>query len=263
MFTKPTTWPGDDRGPVRVYNPGGSSNIFLVCEHASNYFPPQYGNLGLDPAARQSHVAWDPGAIGVAEHLADVLDATLVAGGYSRLLFDCNRSPQAENAMPNTSEAFDIPGNTSLNNADMQRRTNEIYLPFQRALTAELDGYNDPSVLVTIHSFTKIFHGKPRRVEIGLLHDADARLADKMLEIAPSLTELLVLPNEPYGPKDGVTHTLKLHGVDRGILNVMVEIRSDLIETEQQQTEIAQLLDTLLRDALEQLRLPDPQQVSQ
>jgi predicted N-formylglutamate amidohydrolase len=97
-------------------------------------------------------------------------------------------------------------------------------------------------VIVTIHSFTPVYHGQHRAVEIGVLHDSDARLADAMLDIAGRHTPLNVLRNAPYGPQDGVTHTLKEHAIRSGHLNVMIEIRSDLIETQRQQTDMAAML---------------------
>jgi predicted N-formylglutamate amidohydrolase len=54
--------------------------------------------------------------------------------------------------------------------------------------------------------------------------------------------------NEPYGPEDGVTHTLNLHGGRRGLLNAMIEIRNDLITEEAGQSawagRLAQVLST-------------------
>ena len=38
----------DDSGQVaRLVNPQGSSSVLLVCEHASNFMPSEYGGLGL------------------------------------------------------------------------------------------------------------------------------------------------------------------------------------------------------------------------
>jgi predicted N-formylglutamate amidohydrolase len=50
-----------------------------------------------------------------------------------------------------------------------------------------------------------------------------------MLARAPGLTDMLTAKNDPYGPADGVTHTLKEHGLSNGLLNVMIEVRNDLI----------------------------------
>jgi hypothetical protein len=160
--------------------------VVIVCEHAINTIPPEFGDLGLDPAARQSHIAWDPGALGVAHEMRRLLNADLVAGSVSRLLCDCNRPPEAPSAMPEMSEIFKIPGNWNLTERDRQRRTTAIYKPFYAALKDILDAHGEEGVLITVHSFTPVFKGVPRVCEIGILHDVDARLADAMFAATPS-----------------------------------------------------------------------------
>jgi predicted N-formylglutamate amidohydrolase len=48
--------------------------------------------------------------------------------------------------------------------------------------------------------------------------------------------------NEPYGPNDGVLHTLNLHAAPRGLQHVMIEMRNDLIAEERGQDEWAERL---------------------
>lgn len=251
MNTTQTATPSD---PYEVLNPGGQSRVVVVCEHASRRIPAKFGDLGLNESARQSHIAWDPGAMAVAKELAVRLDAKLVASTVSRLVFDCNRPPSAPDAMPARSEAIDISGNANLTPDQRQARTLSYYEPFRASLAAVIAATTDP-VIVTIHSFTPVFHGRRRTVEIGVLHDSDQRLAGAMMKAAPSHTALNVEVNEPYGPRDGVTHTLKEHAIGAGHLNVMLEIRNDLIETAAQQGKMADCLDGWLADALAELTL--------
>ena len=102
---------------------------------------------------------------------------------------------------------------------------------------------------MTVHSFTPIYHGVARTVEIGILHDSDTRLADAMLEIAQAHTDANVQRNAPYGPDHGVTHTLKEHAIKGGHLNVMLEVRNDLIVTSDEQTAMADMLAGWVADA--------------
>ena len=81
----------DTREPVEVENRDGSSPIVLICDHASNFVPGEYGTFGLDPSELTRHIAWDPGALPVSRALSNALDATLVHSGISRLVIDCNR----------------------------------------------------------------------------------------------------------------------------------------------------------------------------
>ena len=84
-----------------------------------------------------------------------------------------------------------------------------------------------------------------------MLHDDDTRLADAMLAAAGRTTHYRVERNEPYGPLDGVTHTLILHGLSNGLRNVMIEVRNDLIADPAGQGVMASYLTRLLQQSLD------------
>lgn len=226
---------------VDVINPDGSSAAVLVCEHASAFMPASFKYLGLPNELRQSHAVWDPGALGVARRLSAQLDATLVAGAVSRLIYDCNRPPDAADAMPSRVERIEVPGNAGLNAVDRKRRVQTYYEPFRATLADQIAAVPSP-VIITIHSFTPVYAGQSRDVQIGILHDCDDRLASAMLDMAAEHTRLNAKRNQPYGPSDGVTHTLKEYGLAGGHPNVMIEIRNDLVQTETTQHQIADML---------------------
>ncbi len=235
-----------------VRNRQGRSSVVLVCEHASNFVPPQLARLGLDAATLNAHIAWDPGALPVAEAMSAGLDAVLVSAQVSRLVYDCNRPPTAADAMPARSEIFDVPGNAGLSQAERDERAALVYEPFRQALAAVVEERKTgPAALVTVHSFTPVYRGVAREVELGILCDSDERLAEAMLRLAPDHTTLAVRKNEPYGPADGVTHTLNEHGLANGIPNVMLEIRNDLIATPKQQAAMAAMLCGLVGEAMQ------------
>ncbi|MBL4647040.1 MAG: N-formylglutamate amidohydrolase [Hyphomicrobiales bacterium] len=247
----------DDGPAVRIINDKGDSPLVFVCEHASKKIPQAMAQLGASEEATGSHAAWDPGAEAVATHLAKAFDAQLVSAGFSRLVYDLNRPPESPDAMRPKSEIYDIPANENLSDEDKLARVSAIYNPFHEAVSDILDvaQSNNPenaktAVIATIHSFTPMYFGQRRRTELGILHDNDSRLANEMLMRAPDCTKLKIDRNKPYGPSDGVTHTLKRHALPRGILNVMIEIRSDLVETDKQQRRIAREIEQLLRVAL-------------
>ncbi|MBW9066831.1 N-formylglutamate amidohydrolase [Agrobacterium pusense] len=237
---------------VGVENAEGKGDILLVCEHASSTIPQKLGNLGLAADVLSSHAAWDPGALAVARLLSKKFDATLVYQRFSRLVYDCNRPPESPSAMPVKSEIYDIPGNFDLGEAERFARTSALYVPFHdrvSGIIAERQAAGRKVVVVTIHSFTPVYHGQFREVEIGILHDNDSRLADAMLAGSEG-SSLTVNRNDPYGPEDGVTHTLRLHALPDGLLNVMIEIRNDLITNEGEQAQIATFLYELMGKAL-------------
>ena len=239
-----------------IINADGVGPAVIVCEHASNHIPAEYDGLGLEPSARDSHAAWDPGAEDVARRLSEALDAPMIAGRVSRLVYDCNRPPEAPSAMPERSERIAVPGNVGLSAAARAARAARIYAPFKRAtsdLIARRGRVGTRFALITMHSFTPVWMGQPRAVEIGILHDSDARLADAML--AQEVPGRQVERNAPYGPADGVTHSLRLHGIANDLPNVMLEVRNDLIATTVQQDRVAAELLGLLRPALARLKL--------
>lgn len=243
---------GEEGDPVALENSIARGPVILVCEHASRLLPKALGTLGLPEEALESHIAWDPGALAVSRLIAERLDAALVFQRFSRLVYDCNRPPESPAAMPEKSEVFAVPGNAGLDQAARDARTQALYLPFREKLAGLLKsrvGEGRAPVIVTMHSFTPVYFGKPRAVEIGILHDADTRLADAMLA-AGAGGPYDIRRNEPYGPEDGVTHTLKEHGLSNGLANVMIEVRNDLIKDEAGQRVVADYLAGLLEKSL-------------
>lgn len=230
----------------------GPADVAVLCEHASAEIPAEFGDLGLAADVRISHIAWDPGALELARHLARALRAPLVHGGVSRLLYDCNRPPEAPDSVPERSEVFEVPGNRGLSAAARADRASRIYDPFCAAVDHAMDTAR-PTALITVHSFTPVYFGQPRAVEIGVLHDADAGLADALLaELAGA--PFRVERNQPYGPADGVTHSLKRHAMARGIASVMLEVRNDLLAEPATAARIADLLAKALPAAMNRLK---------
>ena len=214
-----------------------------MCEHASAHIPAGFDQLGLSDRAARSHIAWDPGALPVAEFLSRQMAAVLVQGTISRLVYDCNRPPGAPSAIPTRSEVFDIPGNRDLTPEERGQRIATVYQPFADAVAAVIARHRASlKLMVTVHSFTPVFHDIPREVELGILHGRDAGFAEAMMRSAPQDGRFCIRMNEPYSAVDGVAHTLDLHGVENDLPNVMIEIRNDLISTTQQQSSVAQYL---------------------
>ncbi|RYC11997.1 N-formylglutamate amidohydrolase [Ciceribacter ferrooxidans] len=242
-----------DGNAAAIEKADASGPFLFVCEHASRRLPENVGNLGLSEEALSSHIAWDPGALAVARHLSSQLDGALVHQRFSRLVYDCNRPPESPGAMPESSEIYDIPGNVGLSPAERYARTAALYIPFHDLISstiADREARGQATVMVTVHSFTPVYRGVRREVEIGILHDTDHRLADAMLDNAAG-GPYRVARNEPYGPEDGVTHSLRLHALPKGFMNVMIEVRNDLIANDADQRVMAGYLADLLRKAFE------------
>jgi predicted N-formylglutamate amidohydrolase len=230
--------------------------VVVVCEHASNHIPSAWGDLGLTDDQRRAHIAWDPGALGLARGLAQRLQAALIHAPVSRLVYDCNRAPDMPGAMPARSEIHDIPGNAAILPQERARRTAAVYVPFHDGLHALLMrrmALGLRPVVITIHSFTPVYFGQPRAVEFGIIHDADPTLAKAILSGAQAAGKLTSALNEPYSAKDDVTHTLRLHATPYGLPNAMLEIRNDLIASAQAEEHMADNLAPILAAAVASL----------
>ena len=233
------------------------SRIVLVCEHASNAVPQEWAGLGLTAEQALAHIAWDPGALGLARGLAKRLGAVLVHAPVSRLVYDCNRAPDSLGAMPPRSEVHDIPGNAAITPEERARRTAQVYVPFHAGLGRVISdrialGFRP--VIVTVHSFTPIYHGKPREVEFGVIHDdtrvGDEAFARQVVGAAWAMTGVRAELNAPYSAKDEVTHLLRRQAVPFGLPHAMLEVRNDLIATPDAEEAMADQLAPVLARAL-------------
>lgn len=246
-----------DQYPAIVENATARGRIVLVCEHASNLFPAHWGDLGLTPDQQQAHIAWDPGALGLARGLGQRLGSVLVHAPVSRLIYDCNRAPDMPGAMPARSEVFDIPGNHLISATDRASRTAAVYVPFHntlRAVIADRIALGLAPVIVTVHSFTKTYHGKSRVVEFGVIHDADDQYARAVLHAAQATTSLRAELNAPYSAADDVTHTLRVQATPYGLPNAMLEVRNDLIASPDAEQRMADMLAPVLNMGLVEIQ---------
>ena len=222
----------DDWPPaVRALNPEGRADIVLLCEHASNHVPAIYANLGLSPDDMARHIAWDIGAAVLTRRLSALLDAPAFLGTTSRLLIDLNRPLDAESSIVTRSEATDIPGNIRLDRLERDLRAERIFRPFHTWVSRHLDRRQREGRLtriVSIHSFTPVFLGVPRPWDAGVLF-AGAEVFG--MEIVDRLrqTGRNVGANVPYRADRSEDFSLPVHGDDRGIAAILIEIRNDLI----------------------------------
>ena len=111
----------NDPPPVSILSPDGEAPFVLVCEHASNYIPPRYRDLGLQASELLRHIAWDLGAAELTRLLSERLDATAFLSGASRLLIDLNRPIASPTSIPEFSE-IPIPGNQRIDEGERRLR---------------------------------------------------------------------------------------------------------------------------------------------
>jgi predicted N-formylglutamate amidohydrolase len=232
----------------------GRGPMLLLCDHASNFIPEVFGSLGLTHDDLSSHFAWDPGAAGVTRLISELLDCPAILASVSRLLIDCNRDPGDWDSIVEIGETTPIPDNMGLSQVERAARAEAFHAPFHDCIeAARVEGGARLKAMVSIHSFTPQYHGKQRPWHIGLVHNADHRLAQNLALQLRADAHLTIGDNQPYGPGDGVYYTLTRHAEARGLASLMIEIRNDLIATEAEQSAWAQRLAPMLLDAVEGL----------
>jgi predicted N-formylglutamate amidohydrolase len=239
----------EDVPPVHEYNPAGRSPFLITCDHYGRLIPRALGDLGLPERELTRHIAWDIGIAGVAEGVADRLDAHLIAQRYSRLVIDCNRPPDAQSSIPTVSETTIIPGNEGLSREQAEARRRQIFEPYHRRIDAIIDRrrqYGMPTVLVSLHSFTPVYAGIARPWHIGTLYHRDTTLPPLLLEALRAEPDLVVGDNEPYAVSDDTDYTIPVHGEARGLINTGIEIRQDLIADQAGQQQWAERLARVL-----------------
>ncbi len=224
----------------------------IAVDHASARIPKRLGSLGLSPRDLERHIAWDIGALAVAQRVAAKLDAPLVAQNYSRLVVDCNRDPGVTTSIPVVSESTGIPGNVGLSAAEAAARRREIFEPYHaqlRALLDEREHRGEQSVLVAQHSMTDVFKGARREMHAAILYNRERRFARHVLQALREERGLVVAENRPYALSDATDYTVPRHGEARGLPCVEIEIRQDLIRSEAGQAEWAERIGSALAEA--------------
>jgi predicted N-formylglutamate amidohydrolase len=208
--------------------PGG---WVVTADHASNAVPDWIagGDLGLPEADMARHIAWDPGAAGLARALADRLDSPCVLSTFSRLVIDPNRGEDDPTLIMQLYDGSVIPANRVLTAEDRQRRLDRLYRPYHAALGATLAA-RPGAALCAVHSFTPALRGRaPRPWVVGVLHShRDSRLALPLIDLLRARRWGEIGDNQPYAghlPGDSVDR----HALATGRANVLVEVRQDLI----------------------------------
>ncbi len=249
---QPEPHPGHCKSFEIVRGSSGGSSFLVLCDHATNRLPPEYGTLGLDEGQLERHIAYDIGALGVALEMGRRLQSTVVFSGFSRLLIDPNRGEDDPTLIMQISDGALVPGNVHVDEAERARRIERYFTPYHTAIAEEIDAMADRGVIpaiVSIHSFTENWRGVPRNWHAAVLWDKDPRLAVPLLRELRERTGLEIGDNEPYQGhlrNDSIFR----HATVRGLPNVLVEVRQDLIRDAKGQLEWAELLADCLTSIL-------------
>jgi predicted N-formylglutamate amidohydrolase len=142
--------------------------VLVTCEHASPHVPARWS--AALRAARPllgGHRAFDAGAALLARDLARALHAPLFLGTATRLLVDLNRAP----TNPRRFSSF----TRALASEDRSRIMMQHYWPYRLGVEEVARTMPRPVLHLAVHSFTPVFGGRRRPVDVGLLYDPARR----------------------------------------------------------------------------------------
>jgi predicted N-formylglutamate amidohydrolase len=222
---------GEDFPPYERIEGDRSRGLILICDHASNALPPEYGDLGLPSAEFARHIAYDIGARNVTLGLAAMLGVPALLSTYSRLLIDPNRGEDDPTIVMRLSDGTVIPGNHPITAQEIEGRIERFHRPYHAAIAGEIEAClarGTIPAIFSVHSFTPSWKAYRRPWQVALLWDSDPRFTLPLLEMLGAVPGLTVGDNEPY---DGALRndTLFRHATVQGLAHTLIEIRQDLI----------------------------------
>lgn len=235
----------------RILPGSADAGLVILCDHARNALPDEYGTLGLRKDEFSRHIAFDIGAEALTEALARRLGVPAVLSGFSRLLIDPNRGEDDPTLVMRLSDGTVVPGNHPIDRAEIDKRLDRFHRPYHQAIDMVLDdcmASGTPPMVFSIHSFTPAWKGVPRPWHAAMLWDADPRLNLFMIDGLRRDPAMIVGNNEPY---DGalLNDTMYRHATTRGLAQGLIEVRQDLISDESGVAEWVNRIAPLLEEA--------------
>jgi predicted N-formylglutamate amidohydrolase len=230
----------------------GRWRLLLSCEHASPAVPRAYArHFRGQRALLATHRAYDLGAHEVARKLSRATGAPLFATRITRLVIDVNRTP----GNPSMFSEFtrELP---EAERRALQARYHTPHWQRVRAAVEHLLARGERVVHVGVHSFTPVWNGAPREIDVGLLYDstrpAERAFCDAWREaLRREDPSLRVRRNAPYrGVSDCLPTALRRELPPRRYLGLELELCQALLATPSGRARAARLASASLRAAL-------------
>ena len=243
-----------DGDPVRSNSvPVTESPFLLVGDHAGNAVPSRLEALGLSPKDRSRHIALDLGVKDLGRALGNRLNAPFLWQHFSRLVCDCNRNPDDPEWAAQISDGTKVPGNFQLSIEDKKARRESIFDPYHDAIASAISrrrAVRQPTIFVSLHTFTPSMEGKQRPWDIGILHDGQEEgFALSVLSLLKAKEGNCIGDNQPYD-MDETDYTVPRHAYPLRLPYIEVEVRQDLLSSSAGIDEMANLLGDTLQAAM-------------
>ncbi len=198
----------------------------LTCEHASQRMPEPWEWPAADHWLVGTHWAYDIGAAELVRELVEEVGGVAVLSRFTRLLADPNRPEGSPTLFRTAADGHAVELNRGLSEAERERRLERLWRPYHRAVDEAVAGSRS-AVALSVHTFTPVYEGAQRRLEVGVLFDREQELA-RALGDALAAEGLWVELNEPYSGKEGLIYAIDRHARAHGRRAVELEVRQDL-----------------------------------
>jgi predicted N-formylglutamate amidohydrolase len=215
-----------------VGDPVAGGPFVFSCEHATNELP-EWRAEPEDLPLLRDHWGWDIGAADLTRDLARRTGSCAVLSRFSRLICDPNREPHERSFVVEAVEGRVLSWNRGITAAERERRRERYFDPYHAAVDRAVGARSaagPPPLLCAIHSFTPVYLGQARPMEVGVLFDAHHEAAWR-LEGALAEQGFATAQNAPYSGLDGLIYSARRHGRTHGLVYLELEVRQDLIDT--------------------------------
>ena len=232
---------------------GIRGSLLIIVDHANNFIPSKYKNLGLPKYLTKSHIAYDLNILNLSKRISFLLESDIVYGEYSRLIIDLNRGKNDPTLIPSISDKKLIPGNIVINSREFNYRKKKFYNSYHSKIN-KIINKRKIKIIISMHSFNPYFKGKKRKTEIGILSNQDRRYSDLLIKQMSKSKRYIIGDNVPY-KGELKEDTLYKHGLKKNILHTLIEVRNDLINTEIKVNKMAQFIVSSLKKINKELSL--------
>lgn len=214
--------------PFEHVSGSAAAPVFLTCEHASMALPLGWTWPEEDARLVGTHWSYDLGARALTLELARALGAPAVLATFSRLLVDPNRPEDSPTLFRTEADGVPVELNAKIDGRERERRLSGFYRPFHAAVDRELSRCS-ASIVLAVHTYTPLYEGQKREVELGVLFDREDALGEAWVTFLRSCG-YDCRPNEPWSGKAGLIHVAQTHADRHGRRAMELEVRQDLAE---------------------------------
>ena len=142
------------------------------------------------------------------------------------MLVDPNRPVESETLFRRDAEGEPVELNAAIDGPERERRLSRYYQPFHDAVDRQLRENASPIVLA-VHTFTPLYHGERRHLELGVLFDREETLGAAWVSFLVDCG-YDCQANEPWSGKAGLIYVAQSHADRQGRRAMELEVRQDL-----------------------------------